>query len=189
MEKDYKLDKLQDEVDELINVIFEEEQEIIDLEASIQKLKSKLNLLLNKDKIKTNAIIKAIKVILKWLALGTISIVLITNLLSFNFLAPEIILIIISVLKGAKKYNDETEEIRNLSQNDIELINQEIDEKESYLYFINQRLKKDEKNMESKKQEIRYLTSEKKDLSKVQAKDNFVIITNIGSRVLQKKVN
>lgn len=189
MEKDYKLDKLQDEVDELISIIFEEEQEAIDLEASIQKLKAKLNLISNKDEIKTNAIIKVVKMILKWTVLGTISISLITNLLSFNILIPEIILIMISILKGTKIYNKETEEVRKLAQTDIGMVNQEINEKESSLYNINQQLKINEKNMEAKKQEIRYLTSEKKKLSKESNKGNVVIIPVIGSRILQKKLN
>lgn len=186
MENEIKLDKLQEEVDNLSYILFEDEKECIRTEAVISKQKSDLLLLENEAEIKTNAMKNAVKIFLECMLLGTIPIAIISLLLSSNILFVEIFLILISSLKAKRKYDLDIKELNILMKvTNKEKLAKDIMDSEDYLYQINQKVKLNEKKIASKKTEIKSLFIPVVTSNKI-VTDETTIVAGVNCRVLKK---
>lgn len=183
MDKEYKLDKLQEEIDDLSNNILEDRQEIINLETNIEKLKYYLNILDREKEIKIEAAKHALLEILKIVALGTIFVLIIALILSSNLFLTEGLLLITGFIKGILEYNKRTKELNKLlSSTNFQKINKIIKDKESSLYETNIRLKLNEKSINLKEQEVRLLLGQP-----FQTEDNNFMSLKCASRILKKE--
>lgn len=186
---DVIIDKVQDDIDKLSEKVSEAEKNLVDIEGSIKSLRSKENLLLKKDEIKTIAIIKGLKIIFKVLAIGALPVALISIILSLNILIPEMILFLVSFLTGGKVYLDETEEIRNLSKSTtITKIKSDIEIQERKLYRTNQSISLNQKEINEKKQRLKNLTLQNREkLNNDELIDNnIIVLSNPSYPVLQR---